>query len=344
MKRIFCRTSFRLTLVALGCAGLLLAQSAVAADTKRIRIATIAPKGTTYDKVLRRLASEWTKMAKGSVKVSVYSGGSQGGESAIVDSMRIDHLQAGLLTAVGLSKITPEVQGMQAIPMMFRSLEEVQHVNEKLQPKIERMLADKGFVVLFWADTGWVHFFTTKPAKTPDDVRNLKIFSWAGDTKTETIYRKSGFQPVPMETAEILAGLKTGRIDAAPMPPFAAMAGQINTSADHMLQLKWAPLVGAFAVNKKSWDALPEELRARYRTSARGAGKVIQKFGRKESEGSVVAMKSRGLKVQAVDAALEEEWRKAAREAWPIIRGDLVPAAIFDEVEKVLADFRAGKK
>lgn len=344
MKRIFSRTSFRLALAATTCAGLLIAQAASAADAARIRIATIAPKGTTYDKVLRKLASEWTKMSEGATKVSLYSGGSQGGESAIVDSMRINHLQAGLLTAVGLSKITPEVQGMQAIPMMFRSLEEVQHVNEKLQPKIERMLADKGFVVLFWADTGWVHFFTTKPAKTPDDVRNLKIFSWAGDTKTERVYRKSGFQPVPMETAEILAGLKTGRIDAVPMPPFAAMAGQIHTSAGHMLRLKWAPLVGAFVVNKKTWDALPADLRARYRTSARGAGRVIQSFGRKESEGSVSAMESRGLKVQAVDAALEAKWLEAAHEAWPIIRGDLVPADIFDEVERVLAEFRAGKK
>lgn len=344
MKRIFRPSSFRLSLAVVICAGLLLAPRANAADETRIRIATIAPKGTTYDKVLRKLASEWTKMAEGKIDVSVYSGGSQGGESAIVDSMRIDHLQAGLLTAVGISKITPEVQGMQAIPMMFRSLEEVQHVNEKLQPKIERLLADKGFVVLFWADTGWVHFFTTKPAKTPADVRNLKIFSWAGDTKTERLYRKSGFQPVPMETAEILAGLKTGRIDAAPMPPFAAMAGQIQTSADHMLQLNWAPLVGAFVVNKKTWDALPKDLQDRYSTSARGAGRVIQKFGRLESEKSVSAMQARGLKVQTVDAALEAQWQATAEEAWPLIRGDLVPADIFDEVKQVLTDFRAGKK
>jgi TRAP-type C4-dicarboxylate transport system substrate-binding protein len=111
-----------------------------------------------------------------------------------------------------------------------------------------------------------------------------------------------------------------------------------------MLQLKWAPLVGAFVVNKKTWDALPADLRSRYAVSARGAGKVIQKFGRKESENSVIAMQKRGLKVQVVDAALEEQWREAAREAWPIIRGDLVPADIFDEVQKVLADYRAGKK
>lgn len=313
------------------------------AAPSRIRIATVAPKGTSYDKILRRLASEWTKMSKGATKVSVYSGGTQGGELAIVDSMRIDHLQAGLMTAVGLSKITPEVQGMQAIPMMFKSLEEVELVNEKLQGKIEKMLADKGFVVLFWADTGWVNFFTTKPAKTPDDVRQLKIFSWAGDAKGESIYRKSGFQPVPMETSEILAGLKTGRIEAAPMPPFVAMATQVSTEAKYMLNLKWAPLVGAFVVNKKTWDALPPDLRERYRKSAIGAGKVIQKYGRIESEKAVGAMKKRGLLVQEVDAALEAEWIAAAKQAWPLIRGGMIPEDIFDEVEQILVNHRAGK-
>ncbi len=343
MKRISRRVSLRAAVAGLLGAGLLIAQSAMAADTTRIRIATIAPKGTTYDKVLRKLASEWNKMAKGSAKASVYAGGTQGGESAIVDSMRINHLQAGLMTAVGLSKITPEVQGMQAIPMMFRSLDEVQHVNKKLQAKIEGMLADKGFVVLFWADTGWVHFFTTEAVRTPDDLRKLKIFSWAGDPKGEATYRKSGFQPVPMETAEILAGLKTGRIDAVPMPPFFANAGQIQTEAKHMLELKWAPIVGAFVVNKKTWDALPADLRERFRTSARGAGKVIQKYGRLESERAVVAMQKRGLSVQKVDPALEGQWREAAQQAWPMIRGDMVPEEIFAEVERTLKAFRAEK-
>ena len=344
MKTISRRSSLRTTILGALCAALLAGGLASAeAAPSRIRIATIAPKGTSYDKVLRRLASEWTKISGGKTKASVYSGGTQGGESAIVDSMRIDHLQAGLMTAVGLAKITPEVQGMQAIPMMFRSLEEVEAVNEKLQDKIEKMLSDKGFVVLFWADTGWVNFFTTKPVRTPDDLRKLKVFSWAGDPKGESIYRKSGFQPVPMETSEILAGLKTGRIEAAPMPPFAAMAGQIQTAANHMLDLKWAPLVGAFVVNKKTWDALPANVRERYRKSAIGAGKVIQKLGRIESQRAVSAMQKRGLKVQKVDDGLEKEWLDAAMQAWPMIKGDMVPAEIFNEVERILAGHRTGK-
>lgn len=338
------RLPIRTAAIAFACAALTLAFAApLQAASERIRIATVAPKGTSYDKILRKLASEWTKMSKGATKVSVYSGGTQGGELAIVDSMRIDHLQAGLMTAVGLSKITPEVQGMQAIPMMFESLEEVELVNEKLQGKIEKMLAEKGFVVLFWADTGWVNFFTTKPVKTPDDVRKLKIFSWAGDSKAETIYRKSGFQPVPMETSEILAGLKTGRIEAAPMPPFVAMATQVSTEAKYMLNINWAPLVGAFVVNKKTWDNLPDDLRERYRKSAIGAGKVIQKLGRIESQRAVDAMKKRGLEVQELDAALKAEWLEAAKQAWPLIRGSMIPADIFDEVEQIVKDHRAGK-
>jgi hypothetical protein len=51
-------------------------------------------------------------------------------------------------------------------------------------------------------------------------------------------------------------------------------------------------------------------------------------------------MKKRGLKVQAMTPQIEAEWRQVAAELYPMIRGRLVPADQFDEVQRVLAQYR----
>ncbi|MFQ5790108.1 MAG: hypothetical protein ACE5JI_06470, partial [Acidobacteriota bacterium] len=58
-------------------------------------------------------------------------------------------------------------------------------------------------------------------------------------------------------------------------------------------------------------------------------------------ERSLRAMRNRGLKVWPVDEAARAEWRRAAEEAYPKIRGRLVPAEIFDEVQRLRDEFRA---
>ena len=72
----------------------------------------------------------------------------------------------------------------------------------------------KGFVVLNWIDAGWVHFFTQKPVATPDDLKALKLFSWAGDAKSVEVWRSAGFNPVPLPSTELYTALQTGLVEA----------------------------------------------------------------------------------------------------------------------------------
>ena len=321
---------------------LLLVQPVPAAKKHVIKLTTLAPKGSSFHRSLQRMGQAWSEASGGSVELIIYAGGTQGSESAMVERMWVGQSQAGMLTASGLDEIEPAVAGLQNMPMMFESLEEVDYVGEKLRPQLEERLRKKGFIVLFWADTGWVRFFSDEPVKHIDDLKKLKLFTWAGDAKTIKIMNRAGLNPVPLETSDILTGLQTGLIDAVPMPPFFALASQIYRPAPHMLELNWAPLVGALVVTKKSWDRIPVDLRIRLEAAAVEAGREIKAAGRRESDASVRTMQEKwGLKVQKVSPALEAEWREAARAAYPEIRGKIVPAEIFDEVKRLLREYRA---
>lgn len=312
-----------------------------AASAKAIKIGTLGPVGSTYHKILQTMGEAWKRESKGAVDLRVYAGGKAGGEAEMVGLMMEDGLQAAVLTAVGLGEIDSSARGLQTFPMGFRTLEEVDHVGEKLQPTLEGALAKKGFVVLFWTDVGWVRIFANRPVMTPDDVRKLKLFAWAGDHEQTDIVKSAGFNVVPIETADIVPSLQTGLIDAVPMPPFFALASQVDRRAPYMLKINYAPLVGACVITRKAWETIPESLRPALLAAGRIAGNETRAAGRRESEEAEVAMVKRGLKVITPTPEAIEDWRRMCEAQYPKIRGRIMPAAIFDEAMAAIREVRA---
>lgn len=318
--------------------------SALAAVPPRIRLGTLVPKGSSYYLQLQAMGEKWRAASGGQVGLTIYPDGVQGGEQEMVRRIRVKQLQAGLFTVVGLRLIDPAVTGLQNLPLMFHDLDDVDFVGDALHPRLEKSLEAKGFVVLFWADAGWVRFFSKTPVRTPEELKRLKVFCWAGEPEQFSLMRTIGLQPVSLEVADIVPGLKTGLIDAVPMPPFPALAAQVDLSAPHMLELNYAPLVGAAVVNKETWDQIPPEMQANFLASAQEAGRIIKRDSRAESIASVAAMQKRGLTVHKPTADQIGEWRLLLEKAYPTIRGKIVPADTFDEVKRLLEQRHAGPK
>ena len=308
-----------------------------------LSLGTLAPDGTTYYKSLLEMREKWRKTSGGSVNLRIFGGGKMGGEAKMVSQMRLGTLDAALLTATGLSEIEQAVTGLQSVPMMLRSLEEAEYIGMKLQPTLEKRMEKAGFVVLFWTDAGWIRFFSKKPMITPEDLQKSKLFIWAGDSYYVEMWKNGGFQPVPLETADIIPMLDTGLINCVPMPPFAALALQLHDRAPHMLEINWAPLVGALVVRKSAWDKIPAETRVELLKVARETGVENKAQSRAESNRAVEAMKSKGLTTHPVSAELEVRWRRAAEPFYPKLKGKLIPTDIWDEVDRALKEYRAGK-
>jgi TRAP-type C4-dicarboxylate transport system substrate-binding protein len=314
---------------------------AAAPANKVIRLGTVAPKGSSYYKHLQVMGEKWRSASAGAVTLTIYADATMGGEADMVRRMRLGQLQAGMLTANGLAQIEPAATGLQSLPVMFRNLEEVDYIGEKLRPMLEKRLEEKGFVALFWSDTGWVRFFSKQPIIHPQDMKKAKLFSWAGSAAQLDVYRSAGWNPISLETTDILPNLQTGLINAIALPPSYALAGQVDVAAPNMLDLAWAPLVGALVMTKKAWDGIPAPTQEAMRQAAAEAGTLIKADGRRESVESVEAMKQRGLKVHPVTPDVLVEWQKEVELAYPKIKNAIVPADIFDEVVRQLAAYRA---
>ncbi len=316
------------------------ATQAVRAAQSSFRVATVAPPGTSFHKHFESLAAEWKKAPGGGVAMNIYPG-TQGGEETIMQRMRLRQLQGGMLTAAGLGKIDEAVTSLQLMPMAFRSWEEVDYVRGKLSPLLEKRFADAGYVVLFWADAGWVRFFSKKPLLRVGDLRGMRVMATAGMPKAIELQKKY-YNPVILEADKVLLGLKNGMIDTVPLPPFLANALQVSTEAKHMLDMKWAPVVGAMVLDKRLWDSFPAATQAYLKETAALAGQRIREDSRREDEEAITAMRQKqGLQVTTMDDAVRAEWLAEVERNKQTLRGDVIPADMFDLVVATLKEFRS---
>src|SRR5260370_434049 len=144
---------------------------------------------------------------------------------------------------------------LQKIPMVYQSLEEIEYVRAKMEPELGRRLEQKGFIVLFWADAGWVHIFSRKPAFRRDDFKKTKVFVGVSDQEEIAVAKGLGFQAVPLAWSDVLTSLQTGLVDSVPTTPFLALAGQYDLVAHDRLEVKWSRLAAAPAASKKARGA-----------------------------------------------------------------------------------------
>jgi TRAP-type C4-dicarboxylate transport system substrate-binding protein len=309
-----------------------------------LRIGTLAPKNSLYHRQLLEIGEAWRQAQGGNAKYVVFPDGSQGGEAELARRMRIGQLQGALLSIVGLSEIEPSINALQSIPLLFKTWDEVDHVREKMRASMEKKFLDKGFVVLAWGDAGWVRFFSKDALMRPDDFKKMKFFSFAGESEQQEIMKSLGFTPVPLETTDILPSIQTGMINVVPSTPYFALATQIYGKVPHMLEINWAPVVGALVVTQKAWDDMSPAGRQALRSAGEKAGVLIRNKARQEVEEAVEAMRKRGLVVNKPNPDQLREWQELADKLYPRIRGNLVPAETFDEVFQHVKAYRSGRK
>ncbi len=321
-------------------AGALLIVPGTLAQAAKFKVATVAPPGTSFHKHLEDLSAEWEKAPGGGVSLNIYPG-TQGGESQIVRRMRVNQIQGAMLTGIGMSQIDESATALQLLPMEFNDWAEVDFVRGRLESQLEGIFLQAGYVVLFWGDAGWVRFFSTKPITNIGDLRGMRVFASSGSPAAIKLL-KEYYNPVELEPDKILLSLRNGMIDAVPIPPFLANFSQVATKADYMLDMKWAPVVGAMVLTKKAWDGLAPETQKYLRETGQRAGEKIRKDSRREDDEAIDAMVAKqGLKVTKLSGAADKEWRDEMVRLRPRIRGDIVPASMFDSAQAALKEYRA---
>jgi TRAP-type C4-dicarboxylate transport system substrate-binding protein len=325
------------------CALILLAVLAPArlalAQSVAVKLATVVPDGSIWDKSLKQMAADWKQVSADRVSVTVFNGGSQGDESSVLRKMRLDALQAASLTVVGLAAIDPAFNVFN-VPFFFDSYDELNAVVAALTPTLKQRVEAKGFVLLNWGHGGWLQVFTKRPVRTVADLKGVKLYTSAGDDRMTQWYKANGFQPRAMAMTDVLTGLTTGMIDGLPTPPVAALAFQWNRQTPYMLDVGLAPVVGATVITRKTWLRIADADRVKLTAAALAVEKQLQVDVPKQDAFAVLLMQQQGL---TVTKASGPEWRQEGEVLAATMRGEMVPKDIFDLALKERDAFRKQK-
>ena len=320
---------------------------AAVSPAQKIDMATLAPQDSTWFKVMENMGAEWKRISKGSINLVIHPGGVLGDEPECI--RRLDHrsIQAAGLSGAGLGDIDPGVKSLQ-IPMMFDSYEELDYVRDRVAPKLEQRLLQKGYVVLYWSDVGWVQFFSTTPVRKLDDLRKLRLFTWAGDATEEELWRANGFRIVPLPATDIVTQLKMHNLDAVPETSLYAETTQLYSLTPYMCDVKWAPLVGATIISKQVWETIPESQRGPMLAAAHKSGEALKDDLRSQGNRAIATMmagqpgkKALKLTVTHPDAAALAEWRRQTEATYPKMQDKMVPPELFAEVQKLRDEYRS---
>ena len=333
-----------LSLVLLAFATLsLVTPRSAAAQGAVVKLATLVPEGSVWDKALRDMGTEWSTATQGRVALRVYPGGVAGDEPDVVRKMRIGQLQAAAITTAGLASIDPSFNVFN-VPMFFTSYPELYATLAKLEPTLKQRLEEKGFVLLSWGHGGWVYFFTKQPVESVDGLRKSKLFIWAGDDKMAVIWKAKGFNVVPLAATDIMTGLQTGMIDAYPTTPLLGLTLQWYRQTPNMVGMGMAPLVGGLVMTKAAWNKLPEADRAKVQAACDRMERKLEVEVPRQDTTAVAEMKKRGLKVNAISAANAAAVRTVAEDFANSMAGVRIPNDILLLARKERDAFRAAHK
>ncbi|MCA9528257.1 MAG: TRAP transporter substrate-binding protein DctP [Myxococcales bacterium] len=322
---------------------LLLALAATPALAKtKLKLATVAPKGSIFHTVMMELGEAWKSASGGEVELKLYPGGVAGDDKDVIRKVRLGTMSGGLLTVAGIASVDTAIHSL-LLPMFYDSDAELEYVMGQLQPDLDRIYEEKGFVVLSYISGGWVRFFTVEQGCTPEALSAMKLFVFA-DSPVEKLWKDAGFNPVPLPITEISTALQTGLVTALPTTPQAALLMQWQKHVPHMCDSIWAPMVGGIIVGKEAWEKIDASQRPALKAAAVAAGQKLREEAKKSEASAIAAMKERGLTVVPMDDALKAAWKKRTEEAWPKIRGTFTPEALFDKAVALRDAYRKGAR
>jgi TRAP-type C4-dicarboxylate transport system substrate-binding protein len=320
----------------LALASWLLLPSAALAQTTEIRVATLAPPGSAWAKIMDQGNARLVAATQGRVKLRPYFGGQQGDERDVVRKMKLGQLDGAALTATGLGLIVPDVLVLQ-LPFMFDRYQQIDFVRQELSPELEQKFAEAGYVLVSWGDVGWVHTYSTEKLDTPARLAAARMWQWGDDPIVREYFSILGINGVPMGVPDVLPALQTGTIQACYGPPLAAVALQWYTKLRYMTDRPSAYGIGAFVIRQAVFDALSPADRKAFLEGGRATGAALVASVRRDNERAKKAMQKSGIQVVPVPDAAYAVLRAAGREVWHRLAGQLYSKELLERVIETAA-------
>jgi TRAP-type C4-dicarboxylate transport system substrate-binding protein len=304
-----------------------------------IKVAVVTPEGSAWVNVLREMVAEIQTRTHDEITFKIYAGGVSGDEADVLRKMQANRIQAAGFSGVGMGVVLPQLRVLEA-PLLFQDDAEIDAIRETMFDYFAAALEKKGFVLLGFAEGGWVYLFSKRNLSDDQAFKSAKMWVWEGDRVAETLLDSFGVRTTPLNIADVTTGLETGMIDSFYSPPLAAIAFQWFTRVDYMLDYPLADSTGALIMTRRAFEHLPEAHQDILRRVARAHCQRLVEMTRRDNQAAKEALKAQGITfVQPSEkqiAAFYEDARTTYTRSIP----ELYSQDLFDRIVVGLKELR----
>jgi TRAP-type C4-dicarboxylate transport system substrate-binding protein len=322
------------------CLVVLVAATASAEPTV-LRLATEAPDGTGWARMLREFSNEIEATTHGAVKLKWYMNGIAGDELEMLGRIQRGQLDGFGSGGMACERVMPAFKVTRLIAV-FQSREEATFVARKL----DRLFADEaqkaGYAVMSVNGMGADVVFSNRPLKTFAELKKARLWRWNLDETANMFAREMGMAVVARNLEEGAPSFDRGELEGFVAIPPAALAFQWTTRARYVTDLKIGYLWGCLVFANRAFDKLPLEQQQIIRAASIKLGLRWDDFGAAQDAALLGPLaKQQGLMVTQPSEAFRAELFQVASDVRNRIGATLVPPALLDRVMRLLADYRA---
>jgi TRAP-type C4-dicarboxylate transport system substrate-binding protein len=308
-----------------------------------LRMATLAPTGSTWSVNFAKAADAIKAKTSGSVTLHWYEGGEQGDEKDYVRKIKLGQIDGAAITSTGLSMIDGSIRVLE-LPDLFDSIGEMDYVVSKMWPSFRKSFAAKGYFLADRGEVGWFYLMSTHKIGSVADLLKSKSWLWTDDQIAQAMYARLQVAGVPLGVPEVDAALTTSRVDLIYSSPLAAVALQWSSKITDRTDLAMYYGVGAIVISKQAFDGLSGSEQQVVKAELQRYGKEIRRNVRAENVDADKNMIRAGVKVTVADPETRSAWDAAAQQVWQDLVGKVYTQAQLDEVLKYRAQYRAKNK
>jgi TRAP-type C4-dicarboxylate transport system substrate-binding protein len=312
------------------------------ASAQTIKLATLAPEGSSWMNAMRAGAKEIGQRTEGRVKFKFYGGGVQGNDKQVLRKMRIGQLHGGAFTSNALVEFQKDAV-LYGMPMLFDNLEEVRFVRDRMDDKLRTLLEQAGYVNFGFASGGFAHIMSNRPIANLEDMQGLKVWVPDGDRISYDAVKALGVSPVTMPLTDVLTGLQTELIDTIMGPPAGTIVLQWNTGVSYITELPLAYIFAMLVVEKKYFDRISPADQAIVREVMEQVYLGFEQQGNEDNKKAYKALLDDGMTSVAPNRSQIKEWHAAVEASnHKLAAEDVIDADLLAEVECYVDAYRAG--
>jgi len=304
-----------------------------------LRLATMLPRRSSYVKTLLASCDEIERRTGKRITVRLLTNGVEGDDGEVLARIREGKLDGAIVAGTSLARECPDCL-VYSLPLLFRSLGEVEHIRRQRDPKLVAALRARGWVTLGVAGGGFAYILSNAPVRSVAELKERKMWVPPRIEAAEA-GEAWGITPVELPIAGVRDGLKSGAVDAVVMPPLGAIILQWHTRLRCVTDLPLLYSYTLLVVDGKALGELPAGDRATVREALASALGDIDKAGREHEAKALEILRKQRKTFVAPTAEQLAEWRAwAERITAHFVEQGRVPKPALAEVSAALAELR----